>query len=410
MNDESKQPKEYDLVLGGNNPPPIDSLVLGGIDGLKLQFNNAVTEEKKISILKQAISYGEAGDAWLFDLIATEKNKIQWLAAVLLSHTKNEVYKQLLLEYFAEFIPNNINSWNEYTQNFTDLRINLKGIKLDNLTLGGTQFQNINFINSYITKTSLSDCNLTGVDFSQAELLHYSSFINSNLSRIKFTESNLCQTLWHWSDLKEIDFRRANLEQANFEGANLTQIDCSKSNLSKVDFNNAIFDRVKFNNAIFYGDDFEYASFKNVSFMNNNLTDIEFSTTKFEKSIFDNCQLHNSHFDRSKFNRTIFSNSEAENIDFRFADLKGVIFDRVNLKGADFRWSDLTGVDFTGLDVRDANFTRCTFGNNNLDKANTEGAKFSSIDSPRFPPNGLDTSNLSGALFDDQHYYEPGYE
>ena len=31
MNDELKQPREYDLVFGGNNPPPIDGLVLGGI-------------------------------------------------------------------------------------------------------------------------------------------------------------------------------------------------------------------------------------------------------------------------------------------------------------------------------------------------------------------------------------------
>ena len=30
MTEKSKQPKEYDLVLGGNNPPPVDGLVLGG--------------------------------------------------------------------------------------------------------------------------------------------------------------------------------------------------------------------------------------------------------------------------------------------------------------------------------------------------------------------------------------------
>ena len=70
MNDESKQPREYDLVLCGNNPPPTDGLVLGGIEGLKLQFNNAFSEDKKIAILQKALSYGEAGEAWLFDIIA----------------------------------------------------------------------------------------------------------------------------------------------------------------------------------------------------------------------------------------------------------------------------------------------------------------------------------------------------
>lgn len=279
MNDELKQPREYDLVLGGNNPPPTDGLVLGGIEGLKLQFNNTISEDKKISILKQALNYGEAGEAWLFDLIATEKNKIQWLAAVLLSNTKNEVYKELLLEYFAEFIPNNIEKWNEYIQNHPNLSINLQGINSEGyIYLGRTLLRNINF-------------------------------------------------------------GEANLKLAIFELSNLIQVDFSNSNLSQANFNQTIHDCVKFDNAIFSGNyyGFQYTSFKNVSFTNNNLTNIDFSTSKFEESTFDTCQLHNSHFDRSEFNRTIFRNSEAENIDFRFADLKGVKFDRVNLKGADFR-------------------------------------------------------------------------
>ncbi len=37
MNDKSKQPRQYDLVLGENNPPPTDGLVLGGINGLTLR-------------------------------------------------------------------------------------------------------------------------------------------------------------------------------------------------------------------------------------------------------------------------------------------------------------------------------------------------------------------------------------
>ena len=31
---KSKRPKEYDLVLGGNNSPPVDGLVLGGKTGI----------------------------------------------------------------------------------------------------------------------------------------------------------------------------------------------------------------------------------------------------------------------------------------------------------------------------------------------------------------------------------------
>lgn len=266
MNDRNRQPREDDLVLGGNNPSPINGLVLGGIEGLKLQFNNADSEDKKIAILKQASLYNQVGEDWLLDIVATENNKIQWLAAVLLSNTSNEVHKGLLLEYFAEFIPNNVEKWNEYKQVFPDLKINLSKINLSNTKLQG------------------------------------------------------------------IDLSRVNLNEADFS-------DCQYPKMG-----------------------------------------------------------------------IIFRNSNLENIDFMFSKLQGVIFDNVNLKGADFRGCNLTEVDFTGLDVRGANFARCTFGNNNLDKANTEGAKFSSADSPRFRPIGLDTYKLKGALFDDQHYYEPGAE
>ena len=175
MNDELK-PKKYDLVLGGNNSPPTDSLVLGGVDGLKLQFDDAISEDKKIPILKQAVHYGEAGEAWLFDLVATEKNKMQWLAAVLLSHTKNEVYKQLLLEYFAEFIPNNIDSWNKYKRSQPNLEINLSRIRFVGKELHKIDFSQVNlhqanFNNSWLYETNLFKTNLSQATLEYAGLL-----------------------------------------------------------------------------------------------------------------------------------------------------------------------------------------------------------------------------------------------
>ena len=420
---KSKQPKEYDLVLGGNNPPPTDGLVLGGIEGLNLQFNNADSEDEKIAILHKALAYGEAGEAWLFDLVATENNKIQWLAAILLSHTKNEVYKQLLLEYFAEFIPNNINSWNEYKQTLPNFKINLSRINLSGAKLYGID----------LSKVILDEADLSNIDFSVVSLndinrvnLREASLRNANLRKAYFYESNLFKT----------DLSQANLEEANIVDAKLKQLNLENANLTKTVFYGAELDEVNLSNAIFVKTDFrDYAciknmvfdssydfketrfletDFKNVTFSNVNLKNISFSGSLFKNTTFDNCNLTSAEFYTYKDGRVklnlIFKEYNLENVDFKLSNLKGVKFDRVNLKGADFRWSDLTGVDFTGLDVRGANFTRCAFGNNNLDKADTEGAKFSSVDSPRFPPRDLNTSKLKGALFNDQHYYEPGYE
>lgn len=60
MNDRNRQPREYDLVLGGNNPSPTDGLVLGGIEGVK---NRLASDriEVRIAALKDALKYDREG-------------------------------------------------------------------------------------------------------------------------------------------------------------------------------------------------------------------------------------------------------------------------------------------------------------------------------------------------------------
>lgn len=38
MSENPNQPREYDVVLGGKNPPPVDGVVLGGLAGAKQRF------------------------------------------------------------------------------------------------------------------------------------------------------------------------------------------------------------------------------------------------------------------------------------------------------------------------------------------------------------------------------------
>ncbi|MEL6459182.1 MAG: hypothetical protein AAFX46_18070 [Cyanobacteria bacterium J06636_27] len=52
--------KLYDAVLGGENPPLPDSVVLGGIEGVKRRFASKVVEVR-IAALRDALNYGDAG-------------------------------------------------------------------------------------------------------------------------------------------------------------------------------------------------------------------------------------------------------------------------------------------------------------------------------------------------------------
>lgn len=47
-------PKEYDATLGGQNPPPTDGTVLGGIKGVKQRFASG-NENERINSLSQLI-------------------------------------------------------------------------------------------------------------------------------------------------------------------------------------------------------------------------------------------------------------------------------------------------------------------------------------------------------------------
>ena len=60
MNSNQNQPREFDVVLGGNNAPPITGAVLGGIEGVKRRLESE-NEEARIAALRDALNYEDEG-------------------------------------------------------------------------------------------------------------------------------------------------------------------------------------------------------------------------------------------------------------------------------------------------------------------------------------------------------------
>ncbi|BAY24139.1 leucine rich repeat variant [Calothrix sp. NIES-2100] len=60
MTDKQNQPRDYDAVLGGQSPPPVYGVVLGGIEGVKNCLSSPVIEVR-IAALSEALKYGDAG-------------------------------------------------------------------------------------------------------------------------------------------------------------------------------------------------------------------------------------------------------------------------------------------------------------------------------------------------------------
>lgn|GEM_PF-2849728 len=60
MEQDSKQPREWDTILGQIPPHPADAVVLGGLQGVKQRLTSDV-EDIRIAALKDALNYGVAG-------------------------------------------------------------------------------------------------------------------------------------------------------------------------------------------------------------------------------------------------------------------------------------------------------------------------------------------------------------
>ncbi|OCQ95339.1 hypothetical protein BCD64_25655 [Nostoc sp. MBR 210] len=99
MPDDINQPREYDVVLGGQNLPPIDGVVLGGIEGVRHRLDSVHSQEIRIAALSDTLKYGEEGQALLQQIVLTETGNLQWLAYDLLFNSATENQKQNLLPY-----------------------------------------------------------------------------------------------------------------------------------------------------------------------------------------------------------------------------------------------------------------------------------------------------------------------
>ncbi|MFB2920518.1 formylglycine-generating enzyme family protein [Aerosakkonema funiforme] len=94
--------REYDAVLGGQNPPPVDAAILGGLQGVKKRLANPEVEVR-IAALSDALKYGEVGLDLVIQALQDESKQVQFTAYYLLKNrTELKVEKHLdnVLSFF----------------------------------------------------------------------------------------------------------------------------------------------------------------------------------------------------------------------------------------------------------------------------------------------------------------------
>lgn len=94
----SDYPKEYDATLGGQNPPPIDGAVLGGIKGVKQSFASG-NEHERINSLSQLIKYRQEGLDLVIQALKDSSKKVQLAAYKLRKAVPELKVQQAILEF-----------------------------------------------------------------------------------------------------------------------------------------------------------------------------------------------------------------------------------------------------------------------------------------------------------------------
>ncbi|BAY10074.1 STM4015 family protein [Calothrix sp. NIES-2098] len=113
MTDNQNQPKDYDAVLGGQSPPPIDGVVLGGIEGIKRCLSNPVANVR-ITALSEALKYGDAGLEVVRQALQDESKLVRRFAYRLLKQRVEPQVIQALQTYKPWNLEERLNEYQGY--------------------------------------------------------------------------------------------------------------------------------------------------------------------------------------------------------------------------------------------------------------------------------------------------------
>lgn len=95
---EGNRPQPYDAVRGGQLPPPVGGVVLGGLAGVKHRLSSPVTEHR-IAALQETLNYGDAGLKIAIAICQSETGPVQAAARDLVCQKLSSIAREKLLAF-----------------------------------------------------------------------------------------------------------------------------------------------------------------------------------------------------------------------------------------------------------------------------------------------------------------------
>ena len=98
MNNNPNQPREYDVVLGGEIPPPVNGVVLGGLEGVRSRLRSSVVEVQ-VNALSEALNYGDVGLEIVIQALHNQSGQVRLSAYNILRSRTELSVKQALADF-----------------------------------------------------------------------------------------------------------------------------------------------------------------------------------------------------------------------------------------------------------------------------------------------------------------------
>ncbi|MEH2176951.1 STM4015 family protein [Nostoc sp.] len=104
MTNNQNKPREFDAVLGGEAPPPVQGVVLGGIEGVKQRLASFLVKAR-IDAVNDALKYGDAGLDLVIAALNDESSLVQRSAYLLLRERTESEVQQAVKAYKSWRLP-----------------------------------------------------------------------------------------------------------------------------------------------------------------------------------------------------------------------------------------------------------------------------------------------------------------
>ncbi|WP_445637609.1 GUN4-like domain-containing protein [Nostoc sp. DSM 114161] len=112
MTNNQNQPKEFDAVLGGEAPPPVQGAVLGGIEGVKQRLASFLIKAR-IDAVNDALKYGNVGLDLVIAALNDESSQVQRSAYLLLRERTELQVQQAIKAYKSWRLPERLEWYSE---------------------------------------------------------------------------------------------------------------------------------------------------------------------------------------------------------------------------------------------------------------------------------------------------------